>query len=153
MKKSSPFFIPIALLIFSCHVYKQYDKESFPNYVWKAGQEIKFNPTIDDISETYSLTLGIRHLFGFQPRGIRVSVRSVSPSGKEISKEYELKIKDSEGEYLSKCGGDLCDLETMVDSKIKFEEAGAYTFSITPDFQDDKIAGVMEVGLILDVVD
>lgn len=153
MKKSIPVFVSIALLTISCHVYKEYDKESFPTYVWKAGQEIKFDPTIENISKTYSLTLGIRHLFGFQPGSLSVSVRSVSPSGKEKIREYELQIKDSEGEYISKCGGDLCDLETMVDTKIKFEEAGAYSFFITPNFQGDKIPGVMEFGLILDVVD
>ena len=141
----------ITLTVFSCsHVYKEYDKESFPTYAWKYGQEIIFNPTIADINKTYKLTLGIRHLYGFQLNSINVTVRSVSPSGKETTKDYELKIKDSEGKYISSCGGDLCDLEVMVEENIKFEEAGEYKYFVTHNVQADRIPGVMEFGFIID---
>lgn len=55
----------ITLFIISCnYVYKEYDKESFPTYVWKYGQEIDFNPNIADVNKTYKLTLGVRNLYG-----------------------------------------------------------------------------------------
>ena len=142
------------LLTISCnHVYKEYDKESFPTYTWKSGQEINFNPTIEDVNKSYKLTLGIRHLYGFQLSSINVTVKSISPSGKEATKDYEFKIKDSEDKYIGSCGGDLCDLETVVDDNIKFEEPGQYKYSITHNVQADRIPGVMEFGLIIDAVD
>ena len=144
----------LTLTAFSCnHVYKEYNKESFPTYVWKQGQEISFNPTIADINKRYKLTLGIRHLYGFKLNGIKEPVRSAAPSGKETTKDYELKIKDSEGKYISSCGGDLCDLEVMVDENIKFEEVGEYKYSVTHNVQTDRIPGVMEFGLIIDEMD
>ena len=141
----------IVLLTTSCgHVYKEYDKESFPTYSWKYGQEIVFNPSIEDINKSYDLILGIRHLYGFQLSGINVTVKSISPSGKETSKDYDFKIMKSDGKYIGSCGGDLCDLETMVDENIKFEEPGQYKYVITHNVQVDRIPGIMEFGLIID---
>lgn len=150
MKLKFLLFVFVSFSIAACHDYKEYNKESFPTYAWKAGQEIKFHPTIDDISKSYELTLGIRHLFGFQPSSLGIRVKSVSPSGKEVTKEYDFQIRDASKEYIGSCGGDLCDLETVVDEQLRFEEPGQYTFIISHTMNTDKISGVMEFGLILD---
>jgi|SRR5690349_23810353 len=153
-KKNIFSYLTIAIFAISCnHVYKEYDKKSFPTYVWKWGQEIHFNPTVQDISKTYKLTLGIRHVYGFQLSSIKVGVKSTSPSGKEVEKKYDLIIRDPAGNYLARCGGDLCDLEIVLEDNLKFEEPGQYKYSIVHKVQVDQIAGVMEIGLILDAVD
>ena len=142
-----------SILCFSftaCHYYKKYDKESFPTYTWKEGQEIIFHPTIDDTNTSYQLTLGIRHLFGFQPSSIGIRVKSIAPSGREVTKEYDFQIRNANKKYIGTCGGDLCDLETAVDNDIRFEEKGQYTFILTPVLNTEKVPGVMEIGLILD---
>ena len=139
---------------FSCnHVYKEYDKESFPTYTWKSGQEIVFRPTIEDVSKSYSLTLGMRHLYGFQLSSVAVTIKSVSPSGKETTNDYDFQIKDSKNEYIAKCGGDLCDLETVIEDNLRFEEAGTYTYVIAHQAQVNQIPGIMELGLIVDAKD
>jgi len=140
----------VLLLTVSCHVYKDYDKEAFPTYAWRAGQAVQFTPNIEDISKTYKLTLGIRHLYGFQFSSFAVNVRIVSPSGKESTKTYQLAIKDKENNYISNCAGDMCDLEVIVDDNIKYEEAGQYQYFITHNEDADKVVGVMEFGLIID---
>src|SRR5688572_18297431 len=153
-KKDTLIYLTFPLLFIACtHTYKEYDKESFPTYTWESDQKIIFNPTIKDISKPYKLTLGIRHLYGFQLKSIRVNVKSVSPSGKETMKAYEFHIKNAAGEYLRSCDGDLCDLETVVEENIKFEEPGQYTYSIMHNAKEYSIPGVMEFGLILDEVD
>jgi hypothetical protein len=92
MKLRFLLFVLVSLSIAACHDYKEYNKEAFPTYAWKAGQEIIFHPTIDDISKSYQLTLGIRHIFGFQPSSIGIRVKSVSPSGKEVTNDYDFQI-------------------------------------------------------------
>ncbi len=150
MNSKSLLFLIVLALGSSCHSYKEYDKESFPTYTWKSGQEIIFRPTIEDVGKTYSMSLGIRHIFGFEASSINVSVKVISPSGKEKSKNYELQIRDKNNEYIASCGGDLCDLETVVDENISFDEPGEFTFVITHGHPGMKIAGIMELGLILD---
>jgi gliding motility-associated lipoprotein GldH len=153
MKHSLTFFT-VLLLVTSCnHVYKEYDKKSFPNYSWRSGQTITFKPKIDDTKKGYNLTLGIRHLYGFQLSSIMVTVKSISPSGRETSRDYEFKIKDPKGKYIGSCAGDLCDLETMVESNVRFDETGEYTYLVSHNLQLDRIPGVMEFGLIIDELD
>ncbi|MBL7870782.1 MAG: gliding motility lipoprotein GldH [Cyclobacteriaceae bacterium] len=149
--KSILTFLTIVLLTASCgHVYRKYDKKSFPTYSWKYGQEIIFTPTIEDINKSYNLVLGIRHLYGFQLSRINVTIKSISPSGKEMIKDYEFNILKSDGKYIGSCSGDMCDLEAVVDENIKFEEAGQYKYVITHNVQVEKIPGIMEFGLIID---
>lgn len=153
-KKPILFYLIISFLAISCnHVYKEYDKDSFPTYAWKYGQEIVFKPNIDDINKSYKLTLGMRHLYGFQLSNIDVTVTSIAPSGQETTTHYEFKIKDAAGKYIGNCAGDLCDLETVVDESLKFAEPGQYKYIVTHNVQVEKIPGVMELGLILDAVE
>ena len=142
--------ISVALFASCNHVYKQYDKESFPTYTWNSSDGIIFKPKIGDISKSYKLIFGIRHLYGFQFETMTVTVRTITPSGKETEKQYEIKVKDTQGEYIARCGGDLCDLETEIDSQVKFDEPGEYTYLVTHNLPVDRVPGVMEIGLIID---
>jgi gliding motility-associated lipoprotein GldH len=142
--------ICIVFLTACNHVYKRYDKESFPTYSWKSSDGIIFKPKIEDISKSYSLIFGIRHLYGFQFESIKVTLRTITPSGKETEKQYEIKVKNPQGDYIARCGGDLCDLETVIDSQVKFDEPGEYTYFVTHNLPVESVPGVMEVGLIID---
>lgn len=150
MKRIAFILLSTVFLLTSCdRVYREYDKDSFPTYTWKSGQEVIFNPTIEDVSKSNELVLGLRHVFGLKMRTLAINVRQISPSGKETTNEYQLTLIDDRGEYISSCGGDLCDIEAAVASGIKFDEAGAYKFVVTHNMPIDRIPGIMEVGLII----
>lgn len=133
--------------------FGRYYKDSFSTYSWQHGQEILFTPTIEDISKSYALALGVRHLYGFPLDKITVTIKTISPSGKETTKDYELAVKDSQNNYISKCAGDICDLETTVETNITYEEPGKYKYLVSHTVQVNKIPGVMELGLIIDEKD
>lgn len=78
-----------------------------------------------------------------------INVVEVAPSGKETSKEYQLTLMDDRGEYVSSCGGDLCDIEAVIESDVKFSEPGVYNYFITHNMPLERIPGVMEVGFII----
>jgi gliding motility-associated lipoprotein GldH len=155
MSKQSIFvYLSIVLITMSCtHVYKEYDKESFSTYSWDDGQEISFNPTIEDISKTYQLSLGVRHHFALNLATFNVKIKIISPSGKESSSDYKLAIKDSSNKNIGSCAGDICDLETIVIDNLKFDETGEYTFLISHNEGGYRIPGILELGLIIDEKD
>jgi gliding motility-associated lipoprotein GldH len=144
-------YLVIAVLAISCnHVYKEYDKESFPTYTWKSGQEVTFTPNIEDSNKRYELILGIRHLYGLQLKSIPVTVKSISPSGTQTTKKYILQIKNAQNENAGSCAGDICDFEMTVDDALKFEEAGEYKYIVKHNIPSSKLMGIMEFGLIID---
>ncbi len=154
MRKYFLLFSSMMFLLTSCNrIYREYDQESVPSYSWKHGQEIKFNPAIEDVSKSYELVLGLRHVYGLKMRTLAINVQQISPSGKESTKEYQITLIDDRGEYLSSCGGDLCDIEVPVERDIKFSEPGEYTFIVTHNMPLDRIPGIMEVGLIINTVE
>jgi gliding motility-associated lipoprotein GldH len=142
------------LLFASCdRIYRKYDKESFPSYTWQSGQGIIFTPKIEDVSKSYELVFGLRHVYGLKMRTLAISVQQIAPSGKESSKDYQLTLIDGNGEYISSCGGDLCDIEVAVETDVKFDEAGEYKFIVTHNMPLDRIPGIMEVGLIINTLE
>lgn len=149
--KTNFLLILFATLMFisSCTTYSEYDEESFPTHVWQLGQKIEFKPTIEDNSKTYRLGLGLRYMYGFKNSKINVTIQSISPSGTTEIENHDFLIKQEDGDYIGSCAGDLCDLETVVNSSFSFKETGEYTFVLSHNEQD-KIAGVLGVGLIID---
>ena len=141
------------LLATSCHFYKEYDKKSFPTYSWKDAQEVIFSPTIDDKSKSYQITLGLRHLFALQLKEFDVNIKIVSPSGKETSHDYNLKIRDESTKPIGSCAGDLCDLEAVIIATHRFEEEGEHKIVVSHNEDGYRIPGIMEVGLIIDEKD
>jgi gliding motility-associated lipoprotein GldH len=146
------YMVAFLMLAVACnHTYKEYNKAAFPSYFWESDKSVTFKPVIEDVTQSYELTVGLRHLYGvLQVNQIPITVKSIAPSGKESMKEYQIKVKDSGNKYLSKCIGDYCDLETTIEQRLKFEEAGQYQFTITHNFDGSSIPGVMELGLIVD---
>jgi gliding motility-associated lipoprotein GldH len=142
----------LTLLLFatSCHFYKEYDKKSFPTYSWNDGQEVVFTPKIDDNTKEYQISLGLRHHYGFQNAGFAVKIKMISPSGKETSNVYDLKVKDDANRPIGSCAGDMCDLETVILDDFKFEEIGEYKILISHNESGYRIPGIMEVGVIID---
>jgi gliding motility-associated lipoprotein GldH len=150
---SSGLLLMVLVTTISCnHVYKSYDKESFSSFAWDDGQIVSFSPEIDDIGKTYSISMGFRHHYGLQTSKFRVRMKIVSPSGKEQSKDYDVLLKDTVGKNIGSCAGDLCDLDMIVFSEVKFTERGVHRVSISHQEAGYQIPGVMEVGIIIDVV-
>jgi gliding motility-associated lipoprotein GldH len=141
----------ISFFAASCsHVYKEYNKESFPAYIWNQEKEIVFDPTINDIDKSYKIILGIRYVFGFNCNSMVLRVKSISPSGIELIKDYEIKIKDEKNNYIGNCSGDLCDMEIVAEQNFTFKELGNYQYIIKHNSESEGVSGIIEVGLIID---
>jgi gliding motility-associated lipoprotein GldH len=137
------------LVVLSCSTYKEYDENSFPSIAWEAGQTITFNPNIEDMSKTYRLGFGMRHVYGLSNSSIKITVKAISPSGNATMASYDFMIKDPDGDYLGSCAGDTCDLEAFVSEDLKFNETGEYTFMLSHNSRKS-ISGIMALGLIID---
>lgn len=150
MHRRSSLPILSLLLLMSCdHIYKEYHKESFSTLSWRHGEEISFYPEIEDVSKTYQLTLGVRHIYEARIKRIDVAVQIISPSKKTSVKQYGFNVMDDTGGYLASCAGNMCDLETVVDENLKFTEPGKYQFIVTQNGEQQRISGIMEFGLII----
>lgn len=125
-------------------------KELSPQMEWLKKDVKTFDISIQNTEETYDLSLSFRYVEGFPYKSMKVNVIETSPAGKEISKEYNLKVRDESGEYIGEPALDIWDSQHLIESGKKYAEKGKYTYTIEHVMPKDPVQMVMEIGIILD---
>ena len=125
-------------------------QELSPEIEWLKKDVREFKVPIEDNSIAYNMSLSFRYASGYQYQTANVKVTETSPSGKEIVKEYELKVRESNGDYIGEVGYDIWDSEHLVEPNKKYKETGTYTYVIEQNTPVDPLNFAMEIGVILD---
>lgn len=141
----------VVFLISGCrnNVYRQWEENLFKNYVWEKDKVVKFEPVIEDTERNYTIILGLRHIFGFSLPELPVELTIESPDGDVISQNYSIRILDEKGGEIADCSGSLCDIEMVIENDFRFEVPGKYLFTVSQNSEFEKLAGIMEFGLII----
>lgn len=125
-------------------------KELSPNVEWLKEDKREFRVPVEDTARLYDLSLSFRYATGYQYRVLKVKVTETSPSGEENTNEYELKIREENGEYIGEPGLDIWDSEHPIEQGVEFDETGTYTYVIEHAMPADPLNFAMEIGLIVD---
>lgn len=145
--------LSIMLILFTAcnenRIFEQH-KGGFGSYRWKKSKSVNFKPAISNTDDKHIIYIALRHVYGFQFKSLKVKMEIISPSGKKLSKSYDLQVFKNNSEYFSECAVDYCDLEVPVEKNYQFSEIGNYQFIISHEMDVDPIPNVMEIGLIID---
>ncbi|MCH8903293.1 MAG: hypothetical protein IIA45_05200 [Bacteroidetes bacterium] len=125
-------------------------QELSPGFSWSKEDTREFKVPIKDNSITYDLSLSFRYVHGYQFQILKVKVTETSPSGVETVKEYDLKVRDDDGDYIGSAGYDIWDSEHLIEPNKKYEETGTYTYVLEHNMPGDPVSLVMEIGVIVD---
>lgn len=152
MKKIA-FTLLIGLSFMSCksnnRIFSE-NKELSPQMEWLKNDVRTFDISIDNTEDVYDLSLSFRYAEGFPYTTMKVNIIETSPSGKEIAKEYDLKVREESGEYIGEVALDIWDSEHLIEADKKYSEKGKYTYKIEHAMPKDPVQMVMEIGVILD---
>ena len=127
-------------------------KELSPGLEWLKKDVREFKVPVEDNSIAYNMSLSFRYVHGYQYQVAKVKVTETSPSGKETVKEYDLKVREDNGDYIGKAGLDIWDSEHLVEPNKRYEETGNYIYVIEHNMPNDPLIFTMEIGVILDRV-
>ena len=153
-KKSIKFFLLLFVLLivnFGCSnvkVFEEYKK--FDNLSWHRFNFLEFEVPIEDTETEFDIYISIRHLPEFPYKQLPVNLTIYSPSGEMRTADHMLELNDNEGNSLSECLGDFCDVSILVRKDFKFSEPGTFKFRIENKWKKVDLPGIMEVGLILE---
>lgn len=131
-------------------IYIKHKKLS-PYVEWLKKDTREFSIPIADSSLTYNLYLTFRYATGYKYKVALVRVKETSPGGKVLLFEYDLRIRDEDGEYIGQPGYDIWDSEHLVEPVKIFKETGTYTYSIEHNMPVDPLNFAMEIGMIVDI--
>ena len=140
------------LLMIACNPDRVYESHNtdFPDRRWLKDNDISFSVLIEDTISEYKVYLALRHVYGFQFEVMNVQVVVTPPSGKSVTKDYELQIMGGNDVYLSDCSGDICDREVLIEDHVRFLEAGNWSYVVKNNMNIEYVPNVMEFGLIID---
>ena len=127
-------------------------QELSPRLEWLKKDAREFKVSIQDNSIAYNMSLSFRYFYGYQYQVVKVKVTETSPSGNETVKEYDLKVREDNGDYIGEAGYDIWDSEHLVEPNKKYEETGSYTYVIEHNMPNNPLNFAMEIGVILDKV-
>ncbi len=144
--------IPVLLILFAaCNgdtkVFEEYHK--FENLSWNRFDILEFEANIEDIELEYDIYINIRHIPEVPYKEMLINFTIYSPSGDMRTTDYTLDYFDPEGNKLSECMGDLCDLYIPIRKAIKFYDPGITKFEIENKYPKVEMPGIMEVGIIV----
>lgn len=130
-------------------IYNEHQELS-PEVEWLKKDVREFKVPVADNSQSYKMSISFRYANGYQYKTANIKVTETSPSGIETVKDYELKIREANGDYIGEAGYDIWDSEHLIESSKKFEETGTYTYKIEHTMPNDPLNFAMDIGLILD---
>ncbi|MBL4651905.1 MAG: gliding motility lipoprotein GldH [Flavobacteriales bacterium] len=153
MKNKLLFFLFISISLLACQpenrVFIEH-KDLSPDLEWLKTDTREFKVPVTDNSLTYDLSLSFRYASGYAYQYAKVQVTETSPSGKEITSEYDLKVREANGDYIGDPGFDIWDSEHLIVPNKKYQETGTYTYIIEHNMPENPLNMVMEIGIILD---
>jgi gliding motility-associated lipoprotein GldH len=146
-------FLTLSVLVIattSCNKNRIFsEQKDIANHRWDKNNAIVFSPEITDTTKLYNFYFCLRHVYGFQIAGFKITIDLRAPSGHVQTNSFPIPFyKDKQ--LLSDCSGDYCDLETLLDKGFKFTETGKYEFKILYDMEVKSIPNIMQVGFMID---
>jgi gliding motility-associated lipoprotein GldH len=124
--------------------FQKFDKQS-----WNRFNILKFDVPVKDTINTFDIIFSIRHFPEFSIKELPINLTIYMPSGEMRTAEHLLIFTDKEGNKLSECLGDLCDISFPVRESFVFPESGTVRIEIENKWSKLDLPGIMEAGLIL----
>ncbi len=144
------FFLTVLSLV-SCHPERIYENsKSFPEMKWHKKDILSFEVLCEKDTINYNIKLDIRYIYGYLFRNLNIKLTRISPLGNEISKKYNVEIRDKNGNFKGDIAGDYCDLIFLMEKNVIFSEKGIYKFQIEHIMEDESLILIDEIGLIID---
>ncbi len=116
---------------------------------WNRFDIVKFDIPVEEGGFEADFFLTIRHIPEIPYESLKYNFTFIMPSGEIRTADHVLQFADDEGNSLSQCMGDLCDLTVPVRMGLRVSEAGTLRIEIENKYTRLEMPGIMEVGLIV----
>ena len=144
------FFLTAFLVLTACSPDKIYEKHTrLDNLSWNRFREFVFEVAVEDLSAGYDFYIAIRHHTDIPYEELSINFAFRTPDGEYRSRDYDIRIKDRDGNLLGDGLGELWDLEVLLRKGFRFKAKGICRFEISNRMSRTETVGILEVGLIV----
>lgn len=151
MKKIVILLLSAIILLTSCnkHVYYS-DIQPIPKESWDIKKPLIFKVKIDDPMVFYNMYICLRNTTDFETQNFYVFMKTTFPDGHSDQDTLGFIVCDKFGQWTGKGQGRIKDNKFLFQPKIRFPDAGEYTFEVTQAMRNDNVKGISDFGIILE---
>lgn len=117
------------------------------NHNWAYANPIRYDVKIDDVSIPYNLYLNARVSGDYRYSNLFVLVHTSGQQLKPEIRRYEVKLANTNGEWLGSGSGNLYSYQVFLKKNYRFPAKGVYHFSIEQNMRDNPLREVSDIGL------
>lgn len=152
MKIKKYLLLLVLLTTFSCSKQNHFSQFiEFPDdNRWDLSEKKTFEFEIEDDTKIYNVSFLFSHIYGYQFNSVPIIFEIKNPDGTTEEIKENLIIKD-DGEHVTDCTGDICDLNYIFKPKTKLQK-GKYKIIISHNFNGPYLPNVIGIGLKVDVI-
>lgn len=145
--KLTTFFIGI-FIILSCSkntIYKQY--EDIPSGVWDKLHRTSFKFEIQDTTSLMNVDIMVRNASLYPYRNLWLFIHQTAPDGSIKSDTLECILADQNGNWHGDGMGDIWDNKIPWRINYTFPNKGKYHYEIEHGMRNDKLPGIIDIGV------
>jgi gliding motility-associated lipoprotein GldH len=143
-----------AWLPVACAPLPAFEQEvKLPADSWNKDSTVRIAMPVEDVTKTYSIILTLRNHDNYSYRNIYLFVEAASPTGETVCDTVQYELVDAHGRWLGNQGYRWIDHRLLYRSRVRFADAGEYTFRIRHGMRTDMLPDIRSVGIRLESTD
>jgi len=134
--------------MFGCHTDNLVDtNQEMPQRNWSYVNKLKAVVEIKDQSKAYNLRFKVRHTADYSYSNIFILMHLSGPGQPNITRRYEYKLAEPDGQWLGNGSGNLYDYSFPLLSGFHFPKTGNYTIEIEQNMRDNPLKEISDAGI------
>ncbi|MBB6273576.1 gliding motility-associated lipoprotein GldH [Pedobacter cryoconitis] len=144
------FFSVLATGLMGCNTNNLIDtNEEMPQRNWSYVNKIKGIAEIKDPAKPVSLRFKLRHTADYRYSNIYILMTLSGPGLPKITRRYEYKLAESDGQWLGKGSGNLYTYVLPLLTNYNFPASGKYNIEIEQNMRDNPLKEISDVGIMV----
>jgi gliding motility-associated lipoprotein GldH len=123
--------------------------EEMPQRNWSYVDKVKAVVGIKDQTKAFTLKFKLRHTSDYRYSNIYILMHLSGPGLPKITRRYEYRLAESDGQWLGKGSGNLYTYVLPLLSGYHFPQSGNYTIEIEQNMRDNPLKEVSDAGIMI----
>lgn len=119
---------------------------------WNQEDSQLFEFEIKDSLLIYDLYLNVRNTTDYEYSNLYFFISTQFPDGRKFMDTVQCILADHRGKWLGKGLGKIKDNRLLFKRGIRFPASGLYTMTIEQAMREEKLKGISDVGIRLEVL-
>lgn len=123
------------------------DGITFKDEMWEANNPAKFQVEVSDTINLHNIYLIIRNTDSYPNSNLFLFITTTSPENNSLRDTLECILADEKGNWLGRGFGKVRDNLVVYKPDVRFPVKGVYKIEIQQAMRNDRLAGILNVGL------